>query len=172
MERHGTSRWIGHLAAGLMLAHAVLSAYWAAGGTALLNLLSDGIQEQADLRESWFIAMIWGIALLKAFVALIGLVLVQGWTASVPRVLLLMVTWGTGIILTLYGLTNVLGGVLNLAGIVGASGERSTAFWAYLLLWSPWWLAIGTCYLLLSWWQTTSLRTTVLTRSGRVSGAK
>lgn len=154
MSQYRPPRWIGYLAAGLILAHAALSAYWAAGGTAGLNLLSEGIQEEAEARRTWFAAMVWGVAILKLAVGLVALGMVREWRLPVPRWMLLLVVWGTGVVLTAYGLIQLLGGVSVVLGIVDGPDDRSTAFWAYLLLWAPLWTAIGALYLLTGWWAT------------------
>jgi hypothetical protein len=139
-------RWIGYIAGGLILAHATLSVYWAAGGTAGWGLLSEGIRAEGEAREAWFVALLWGIAALKSTVAFAALVLAGGWKLPVPRWLVLLAVWGTGVILTLYGTFMI--GMMLLTGFVLEIGERESAFWAYLLLWAPLWLLIGVTFLL------------------------
>jgi hypothetical protein len=150
MHRARRRLWIGHVAAGLLLGHAVLSYYWAAGGTAGLNLLSEGIRDYAETRETWFLAMIWAVAALKTIVGFIAVALAREAELPVPRWMPLLVAWGAGIILTLYAIVQIVS--LTIGGLILNDGQELPAgFWPYLLLWAPWWLAIGVSYLLLSW---------------------
>jgi hypothetical protein len=150
MHRARHPYWIGYVAAALLLGHAVLSYYWAAGGTAGLNLLSEGIRDHAETRETWFLAMIWAVAVLKTVVGFIAVALAREVALPVPRWMPLLVTWGAGTVLTLYGLMQIVN--LTLGGLILNDGQELPAgFWPYLLLWAPWWLAIGVSYLLLSW---------------------
>jgi hypothetical protein len=146
-----TSSILGWGASLLLFVHAGLSAYWAAGGDAMLWLLSDGVREYAHDPTGWFTAMIWGVAILKAIVAVVGIVISRTRQLHGVSIALLVVTWGAGVVLTLYGAMNLASGVGVLAGFNPADIERSTAFWAYLLLWAPLWLIIGIGYLVLSW---------------------
>ena len=150
--------WVNYAAAALILAHAGLSAYWAAGGRAGLGLMSEGIQAQANSPTLWFILMIWAVAGLKLLVGVVALGLARGWNLILPRWMLLTVLWGTGAVLFIYGGIQFITGVAVVSGVVAGPESPSTAFWAYLLLWAPLWLAIGTLYLL------TALRETNLRR--------
>ena len=138
----------------LLLLHAGLSAYWAAGGTALLGLLSDGINEMAAERATSTIAMIWSVAVLKVAVALIGLGVLRGWFTSAVAPLALAVTRVVALGLVLYAGMQLAGGLLVVAGLIESGAETGTAFRAYLLLWGPLWLAIGVGFSLLSWAET------------------
>ncbi len=143
-------RWIGYLAGGLLLAHAVLSLYWTLGGTAGLELLTDGIREHAEAREAWFLGMLWGVVVLKAAVGLLAIAIAREFVFPVPRWMPLLAVWGAGAVLTFYGLSQIVS--LSMGGLILNEGQHlPAAFWAYLLLWAPLWLVIGVTSLLTAW---------------------
>jgi hypothetical protein len=140
----------GYVAAGLLLAHAALSLFWALGGTAGLGLLTEGLRQHAAAREPWFLAMLWGVAVLKTFTGLLAWLLAREFTFPVPQWMPLVVAWGAGIVLTFYGLSQIV--FLSLGGLILNDGqELPAAFWPFLLLWAPLWLAIGVALLLTAW---------------------
>jgi hypothetical protein len=147
----------GYVAVLLLLAHALLSVYWAAGGTRRLNLLAEGIQSQAERRDAWFIAMVWGVAILKVALALIVLGLTRNWRFPLPRWVPLAAAWGAGLVLMFYALMQIVS--LVAGGLILRTDEPlPTGFWAYLLLWAPLWLAIGITVTLTAWRSTARSR--------------
>jgi hypothetical protein len=151
--------WVGYIGAGLVMAHALLSFYWAAGGMVGMSLLSDGIHEMAADRETWFISLIWTVAILKSALALILLGLTRGWQFPLlPGWMPLAAAWAAGAVLTFYGLIQIVS--LTMGGLILNDGqELPQAFWAYLLLWAPIWLAIGIAATLTAWRSTVLYRT-------------
>jgi hypothetical protein len=160
MSNSRVPHWIGYFAAAVMLAHAALSFYWAIGGTAGLGLLAEGMREQAEAREPWFLGILWSVVILKTVVGLLAVALTREVEFPVPRWMPLLVTWGAGIVLTLYGLMQIVS--LTLGGLILNDGQELPAgFWPYLLLWAPLWLIIGIGYLLLSWRSTQRVRSAI-----------
>jgi hypothetical protein len=146
MFRRRIPHWIAYVAAGLMLAHASLSVYWAAGGTLGLSLLSEGIQELGEERPADFVALVWGVALVKLVVSMLALAIARGWSLPIPVWLIKLVVWGTGVVLSLYGA--VMAVTMVVSGIILEITEPEQGFWAYLFLWAPLWTVIGVSYLL------------------------
>ncbi len=141
----------GSLAFVLMIAHAVLSVYWALGGTMMLELISETVRAKAQDEDSRFHIVLWTVAFLKLAVALVALCLTARWSITpVVEQLQRIIAWITGILLTLYGVLNLLAGIASLGGIIDGPEQRDATFWAYLLLWAPWWTAIGFAFLMLS----------------------
>jgi hypothetical protein len=129
----------------LMLVSAAVSAYWAAGGTWLLDTVGGSIARWG--REG-------GAGVTLALVAIVVLKLVAAWLPArairEPRLeLVRRLAYLEAAILTVYG------GVLTGAGVlvqVGLLGAGANADWKaldwHLYLWDPWFLVVG----LLVWW--------------------
>ena len=133
------------LACLLGLGHAAVSAYWAAGGTGLLDTIGGSLEDWGRRREPGLVTALWLIALLKTAVALAAPVLASTrlprWTrARVPRVL----SWTAAIVLTLYGGVLTVTGLLLEAGVLDtpADADRKALAW-HTYLWDPWFLVWG-----------------------------
>ncbi len=143
-------------AAVLGLGHAAVSVYWAAGGTLLLDTLSEGLEQAGQEREPLVVAGLWATAIVKGGVAVSALVLVgvasrhlPGWTHSrIPRLL----GWLAAVILTVYGGVNTLLGLLVLNDIITVSrdGDFDVLGW-YTYLWNPWFMLWGLAFVLSLW---------------------
>ena len=66
-----------------------------------------------------------------------------------PRRLLLVAGWATGLLLTLYGGMGLVSAALAEAGVTEAA-DPATLRW-YLLLWEPYWLVGGLLFLAATW---------------------
>lgn len=140
----GDPRRVAYAAAAWASCNGALSIYWALGGQAGLDLLSDGITEQAAAGGE-VVVLVWLSAALKVCAGLVALALIRPrrWSAQVRR-LLVAAAWLGGGVLTLYGVVGILGGGLVMLGLVEAAGETPlTVRLAYLLLWSPLWVLGG-----------------------------
>ncbi|GAA2107972.1 DUF3995 domain-containing protein [Actinomadura alba] len=136
--------WCGHAAFVLGLLYALVSAYWAAGGTAGLDTLGGELERLARARDPLMIAMVWLIAGLKLVAAVLGPALVQSWGRRFPRWMLLTLSWGAATVLVLYGGLLVGGQRLVKTGVLEASPDMDwTAFNWHLFLWDPWFLIWG-----------------------------
>ncbi|RKN81955.1 DUF3995 domain-containing protein [Paenibacillus ginsengarvi] len=136
---------------------AAKSFYWAAGGTAGTATIGDTITELSQ--SAWFSLVLWGTGISKALVGLLALALVQPWGSKVPRWMLLVAAWGTGILFTLYAGANLVVRGLMKAGIMSTpeSMHSEAARW-HLLLWDPWWLLGGFLFIRAAWTFTQSAK--------------
>ena len=141
--------WAGYAACAWALAFALLSFYWAAGGMIGVKTLSTDLRHDAEVRSAGFVALVWATGVLKVGAGLLALALVQRWGSRVPRRLLLVVGWGTGALLTLYGGMGLVSAAVGELGIV-ESIDPSTVRW-YLLLWEPYWVLGGLLFLAAAW---------------------
>lgn len=134
--------WTGYAAFTLGFLYALVSAYWAAGGTIGLNTLSGTIGELARARSPVLIAVVWVVVVLKAAAAVLGLALVRRWGRLVPRWMLLTASWGATTVLVLYGGFQSVGNLLVAVGVLHLQGNAPVNYW-YLFLWDPWFLVWG-----------------------------
>ena len=122
-----------------------MSAYWAAGGTGLLDTIGGDIERWGRERSETVVAALWVIVAVKTAVAIAAPVLVEpggarlpSWTTGrVPRAL----GWIAAAVLTVYGGALTIAGLLVEAGVVEASADadpKALAWHAYL--WDPWFL--------------------------------
>jgi len=153
------------IAAVLGIGHAAVSAYWAVGGTWLLDTIGGELERWGRERQPGVVVALWLIAVLKAGVALAAPVVVlgpgrlPGWTTGrAARAL----SWIAAVVLTAYGGVLTAAGLLVQAGAIAAapeSDQRALAWHAYL--WDPWFFAWGAAFLVCLW----------LTRPGRSSSS-
>jgi len=127
----------------LGLASAVVSAYWTAGGTALLDTVGGAIARLAEDRSAAAVALGCGVVLAKLAAAALGPALLRRprrWS----RVLALL----AGALLTLWGAANVLLGGAVLTGLLdlGPIADERALRW-HVLLWDAWFLVWGVALL-------------------------
>jgi hypothetical protein len=92
--------------------------------------------------------VVWATAALKALAGLLALALVRPWGRWFSRRLLGAAAWATGLLLTLYGVANLVDHGRMVAGLrdtPAVLGEQA-ARW-HLLLWDPVWLLGGILFL-------------------------
>lgn len=143
--------WAAYAAAGWAFGFALVSFYWAAGGTLGLGTLAEGIRERVQAGDAGFIAVLWATGVAKALGGAVALALVRPWPHRVPRWLRLAAAWGAGVLLVLYGGINMVGLGLVEAGVVNRpTGVDPSAKW-YLLVWEPIFLAGGVLFCLAAW---------------------
>ena len=134
--------------ASLGAASAAVSAYWALGGTALLDTIGGEIERWGRERSADVVATLWVITLAKLVGAVAPLVLVgvgagrlPAWTrARTLRTL----GWIVAIGLAVYGGVLTVAGLLVDAGVLDPAGdadEHAIAWHAYF--WDPWFLLWG-----------------------------
>lgn len=143
------SAWPAYGAAIWAFVFALISFYWAAGGTFGADTLARGIEEQSRDPDATFLATVWATGVLKAITGLIALAMVQGRGARIPRWFLLLGAWTAGIIFTLYGIAGIVEKLLWETGVrdVPASFGDDRVRW-YLLFWDPFWLLGGLLFLI------------------------
>ncbi len=146
-----------------MLASAAISAYWAVGGTALLDTVGGSIARWG--RDG-------GAGVRLALAAVVVLKLVAVWLpvravgAPCPRVVRRL-AWLEAAILTVYGGVLTCGGLAVQAGLVrvGAGADWKALDW-HVYLWDPWFLVVG----LLAWAALIRTRSAGPEARGRRSG--
>lgn len=135
----------------LGLGNAAVSAYWAAGGTALLDTVGGDIERWGQERGWTVVIGLAAIAVLKTGIALAAPVvaglppsLPQWARTRIPRAL----SWIAATALTLYGGVLTAVGLLVQADVIAPAADsdsRALAWHAYL--WDPWFLAWGAAFL-------------------------
>jgi hypothetical protein len=136
------------VAAGLALlvgvGYAAISAYWAVGGSGLLDTVG-GVFERAGRSGGTSIAVVlWVVVAVKLVAAMLPLLVVSRLLARGWRRALGLLAWVEAAILTGYGLVLTGGGLLVQAGVIRSSlgaDHRALAWHAYL--WDPWFLVWG-----------------------------
>jgi len=142
-----SARGPAYAAAGLAFAYAAVSAYWTAGGTALLDTVGGGLERLA--RVGGTAGLLLGVVtvLLKVAGGVLALALVRPFGDRVPARLLEWTALAAGAVLTLYGAGQVLLGGLALTGLLGEPADPRALRW-HVLLWDPWFLLWGLLLLL------------------------
>ena len=130
--------WAGYLAAAWALVFALISVYWAAGGT--LGVASVG----AAVAGATSGLLVWAAAVLKFVGVAFSLALVRPWGRRLPRRPLLALDYVVSVLLMLYGAVNIIGELLVVTGAV-AGGTDSYALHWHLYLWDPAFLLWGVC---------------------------
>jgi Protein of unknown function (DUF3995) len=144
------------IAAGLGTASAAVSAYWALGGTALLDTVGGDIERWGRERSAAVVVTLWVIVVLKLVGAAAPLVLVgvgasrlPTWTRSRPARVL---GWIAAVGLTVYGGVLTVAGLLVEADVLDAAedaDERALAWHTYL--WDPWFALWGAAFVVAMW---------------------
>ncbi|HEX6418866.1 MAG TPA: DUF3995 domain-containing protein [Acidimicrobiales bacterium] len=152
-------------AAALGLANAAVSAYWLAGGTALLDTVGGDIEEWGRRRSAPVLVALAAVVAVKAVVA-VSAPLYAGMGGGPARRLVALAAepwaralgWVAATVLVAYGGVLTLAGLAVQAGVVAPAAdadERALAWHAYL--WDPWFLA----------WGVALAATLIVTASGR-----
>jgi hypothetical protein len=152
-QRGGRQRSVIYAAGvsgGLGLGSAVVSAYWACGGTALLDTVGGEIERWGLQPDPVVVLALWAIVVLKAGVAVAAPVLAarQGqlpaWTRGrAPRLL----SWAAALVLTVYGGVLTLVGLLVQTGAIRSQGGDHLALAWHAFVWDPWFLVWGIAFL-------------------------
>ena len=125
------------IAASLGAASAAMSAYWALGGTALLDTVGGEIESWGRERSASVGATLWLITIAKLAAAVAPLVLV-GWVVAIG--------------LTAYGSVLTVVGLLVEADVIDAADnadERAIAWHAFF--WDPWFALWGGAFTVAMW---------------------
>jgi hypothetical protein len=144
------------IAAGLGLASAAVSAYWALGGTALLETVGGVFEHWGRERPLGVIVTVWVMVVLKVVAAVAPLVFVGVGAGQLPawtrgrRTRLL--GWIAAVGLTVYGGVLMVVGLLVEAGVVDAADDadqRALAWHAFF--WDPWFALWGVAFIVAMW---------------------
>ena len=144
------------IAACLGVASAVMSAYWALGGTALVTTVGGEIERWGRERSVGVVVTLWVITVAKLMGALAPLVFVgvgagrlPAWTRAKPMRVL---GWVVAIGLTVYGGVLTVAGALVDAGVIDAADDadqHAIAWHAYF--WDPWFALWGSAFSVAMW---------------------
>lgn len=144
------------IAAILGATSAAMSAYWALGGTALVDTIGGEIERWGRERSASVVATLGLITVAKLVGAVAPLVLVgvgagrlPAWTRAQP---LRVLGWIVAIGLTAYGGVLTVVGLLVEAGVIDAgddADERAIAWHAYF--WDPWFALWGGAFSAAMW---------------------
>jgi hypothetical protein len=149
----GKTSWAGYAACAWAIAFALLSFYWAAGGTTGLDTLGGEIEERTRARDIWFIVIGgWAVGVVKVIGGLLALAQARSWGRGLSRRLVLLLAWLGGVGMMLYGGLGIMLDGLRVAGVLGMSdgADPSDARW-HLVLWDPWWLLGGVLFAIAAW---------------------
>jgi hypothetical protein len=140
------------------IAFAAARFYWAAGGTLRRQFGSD-LRNLSLERDPALVAVLWLTGASKVVGGLLGLALAGVWARCCPRLGLLVLGWGGGALLAVYGGVPLIMNALQFGGLlrVGGSVDWTTLRW-HLLVWDPSWLLGGLLFLLAAWSYTTRTR--------------
>jgi Protein of unknown function (DUF3995) len=144
-----SARRAGRAAAAWAILFALLSLYWALGGTAGGGTLGVELERLAVERDPAVVLALWASVLFKLAGAGIVLALVE---SRGPRRPLLALVWLAGAAMTLYGLANLVQHALMATGAIATPAGLGTAAvpW-HLALWDPIWIAGGVLFLATAW---------------------
>ncbi|HEX6423089.1 MAG TPA: DUF3995 domain-containing protein [Acidimicrobiales bacterium] len=143
-------------AAALGVGHALVSLYWALGGTGLLDTIGGDLERWGRERRPPLVAGLWAVVAVKLVVALVAPVLAGVGAGRLPPWFRTGVAralgWVAAVTLVAYG------GVLTIVGLAVQSGaidatadadHRALAWHAYL--WDPWFLLWGLAFCASLW---------------------
>jgi hypothetical protein len=126
--------------------YAAVSAYWGAGGTALLDTIGGALEREGRAGTAGILAVIWITVVLKLAASAIGLLAVAQpqWLSRHRARLARRAAWLVALLLTLYGGALTVTGLLVQADIVHASdhADHRALRW-HAFLWDPWFLVWG-----------------------------
>jgi hypothetical protein len=129
-------------AAALAGLSALVSAYWTAGGAALLSTVGGGLEELARSGGGWSVAVGVVTVVLKLMGMLLALALVRPWGDRFPPRLLEGTATAAGAALAVYGGGLVVVGALALAGLFGTPADPTALRW-HVFVWDLWFLLWG-----------------------------
>jgi len=137
-------RWAAYGACAVAGAYAVVSLYWALGGTAVLHTVGGVAERMARSGGTVALLVIAVTVLVKVLGALLALALVRPWGRRLPRRALLVAGVGAAAVLVIYGAAEVTAEALVETGAIKGSGSVDwTALRWHLALWDPWFLLWG-----------------------------
>jgi hypothetical protein len=128
----------------LGVAQAAISAYWALGGTALLDTVGSSVERAGRAGGAIVIVGLWAVVALKLVAAAMPAWAIAGRTGGRDRRMAWRLTLVEATVLTGYGLVLTGAGLLIQLGIVhpGASADHRALAW-HAFLWDPWFLVWG-----------------------------
>ena len=144
------------IAAGLGTASAAVTAYWALGGTALLDTVGGEIERWGRQRSAGVVITLWVIVVCKLIVAAAPLVFAGVGRTRLPAWTrarwLRKLGWATAVGLTAYGGLLTFVGLLVEAGVLdpAADADEHALAW-HTYFWDPWFALWGLAFSVAVW---------------------
>lgn len=136
--------WAAYAAAAWAALFALISLYWALGGTIGIDTVGGAIADMAHAGDADALALAWGAVALKVAGVVFALALIQRWGRVFPRFLMLLGGWAGTVLLVGYGGVIVVTELLVVVDIVPAPAEIDWyAFYWHLALWDPYFIVWG-----------------------------
>jgi hypothetical protein len=134
----------GWAALAVGLAYAAVSAYWATGGTWLLDTVGGTFERLGHSPGPAVLAGLWTVALVKTVAAGLPVAVSRGIGWPLSRSAFRRLAWLAGWVLAAYGLVLTVPGLAIQAGVLhaGAHADRRALAW-HAYLWDPWFLVWG-----------------------------
>jgi len=126
------------------VAFAAVSAYWAVGGTWLLDTLGGSLERQTRAGGASAVVVLLTVAVVKLVAAVLPLLALRRLTRSAWDRYAWALAWAEAAVLTVYGVVYTGVGLLVQAGVIDVAviaNRRALAWHAYL--WDPWFLIWG-----------------------------
>jgi Protein of unknown function (DUF3995) len=139
-----TARGLAWVAAGLGVLYASVSAYWALGGTGLLDTIGGSLERDAHAGGVAVKVGLWAVVILKLIASALPIQATTVHHAPRRRRILRRLAGLEAAILTVYGLVLTTVGLLVQADVIAPShhaDQRALAWHAFL--WDPWFLVWG-----------------------------
>jgi hypothetical protein len=147
MERQRVLRATAYGSAALALLSAGVSAYWTAGGTALVSTVGGHLEALARRGGTTALGLGGGTTAAKLVAVALSLSLVRPLgrplARRLARRLVALAALAGGAVLTVYGSVQIVVGGLALLGMTGGSPTDPTALRWHVLFWDPWFLLWG-----------------------------
>ena len=143
--------WIAYAAITWWFAFALVSFYWAAGGTVGLSTLGEGIESLAVAGELWFTSLVAITGVIKLVPVVLVLSLLRPWGNRFSLTVRLTTVAGVGLLSFLYGGMQMAGKVLVLAGVFTPEELDTAGVLGTSPLWDPVWITSGILLCAVAW---------------------
>lgn len=139
--KSATAAWLALLVG---LPYALVSVYWGAGGTWLLDTVGGALERLGRSGSAAAAFLISFVVLRKVIAMVLPLVAIRPVNSFPTRRVIRRLAWVEAWILTGYGLVYTVGGLLVQADVLKASpdADRHAMAW-HTYLWDPWFLVWG-----------------------------
>jgi Protein of unknown function (DUF3995) len=132
------------VAAVLGVVFAGVSAYWALGGTWLLDTVGGALEARGRSGDAAIVALVWASVVLKLVAAGLGVATVRRWFGGLLGRLVRIAAWVAAVVLVGYGAALTVGGLLVLSGVINPTADADLrAIRWHALFWDPWFLIWG-----------------------------